>query len=148
MIRPIKESDKEQWLPLLQGYLTFYKSEWPQEVVDSTFQRFLDPNETVNCAVAVDDDDDSKLVGFATYITHRNTWTIGDSMYLNDLFVDPSVRNGGYGRKLIEYVYKEADEKHCDTTYWHTQHFNHRAQLLYTKIGVKDDFVKYQRPKK
>ncbi|KAG5367961.1 D-amino-acid N-acetyltransferase HPA3 [Yarrowia sp. C11] len=145
-IRKIEETDKEAWKPLLDGYLTFYKSSWDPKVTDVTFQRFLDESEPVNCAVAVDES--GNLIGYATYINHRNTWTVGDSMYLNDLYVDDKVRNGGVGRKLIEFVYSEADKLGCEKTYWHTQHFNHRAQLLYTKIGEKDDFVKYVRPAK
>lgn len=148
-IRAIEEKDKPEWLVMWNGegsYLEFYKSldVVSTEQTDSTFKRFLDPTEPVYAAVAVDES--GKLIGFATYLTHRNTWTIEDSLYLNDLFVSGSSRLHGVGRALIEYVYGEADKMGCPKVYWNTQFENHRAQLLYTKVGVKSGFLLYRRP--
>ncbi|KAK6464910.1 N-acetyltransferase HPA3 [Scheffersomyces coipomensis] len=149
-LRPIEAKDKEEWINLWTGkggYIEFYKSldKITPQITDVTFDRFLDPKEPVYAVVAVDDET-GKLVGFAHYLTHRNTWTIHDSLYLNDLFVTSDVRLGGIGRKLIEYVYGEADKFKCEKTYWSTQFENHRAQLLYTKVGVKSGFLLYRRP--
>lgn len=48
---------------------------------------------------------------------------------LNDLFVDETKRVGRVGRALIEHVYKVADEDGNPGVYWHTQRFNHAAQV-------------------
>lgn len=53
-IRPIKPADKETWISLWQGYNTFYKRMIPDNVTEANFDRFLDPNDPINCAVAVD----------------------------------------------------------------------------------------------
>lgn len=148
-VRPIEEKDKAQWVELWSGknsYLEFYKSldKVSTEITDTTFSRFLDESEPVYACVATDDE--GKLIGFATYLTHRNTWTIEDAMYLNDLFVSESCRLGGVGRKLIEFVYLEADKMGIKKVYWNTQFENHRAQMLYTKVGVKSGFLSYRRP--
>lgn len=148
-IRPIEQKDKEDWVALWTGpdsYLEFYNSidKVTDEATNATFSRFLDGKETVWAAVAVDQD--NKLIGFATYLTHRNTWSVCDSLYLNDLFVHPSCRLGGVGRALIEFVYCKADKLGCAKTYWNTQFENHRAQLLYTKVGKKSGFLLYVRP--
>lgn len=148
-IRPIEEKDKAEWLELWRGkdsYLEFYKSldVVPPEATETTFKRFLDPSEPVYACVAVDDS--GKLIGFAHYLTHRNTWTVENSLYLNDLFVLSASRLKGVGRSLIEYVYDEADKLKCPNVYWCTQFENHRAQLLYTKVGVKAGFLTYRRP--
>lgn len=147
-IRKIEEKDKAEWVNLWSGpdsYLVFYKSTVPEAATETTFKRFFDEKDPVYCAVAVDDST-GKVIGFATYLTHRNTWTIGDTMYLNDLFVSSTCRLKGTGRKLIEFVYSEADKMGCENTYWHTQFENHRAQLLYTKVGYKAGFLVYKRP--
>lgn len=147
-IRPIEQKDKEEWLNLWSGpdsYLVFYKSHVAPEVSENTFKRFFDPKEPVYSAVAVDDAT-GKVIGFANYLTHRNTWTIEDALYLNDLFVSNDSRLKGVGRKLIEYVYTEADKFNCKKCYWSTQFENHRAQLLYTKVAVKSGFLLYKRP--
>lgn len=146
-IRPIERSDYDQWYQLWagpNGYLEFYKSKVPAAVSKNTFERFFDPSEPVYAAVAVDES--GALIGFAHYVTHRNTWTIGDALYLNDLFVSNDNRLKGTGRKLIEYVYQEADRLKCEKTYWSTQFENHRAQMLYTKVGKKSGFLLYRRP--
>lgn len=148
-IRPIESRDKPEWTELWSGkdsYLQFYNSldKVAPEVTECTFSRFLDPSEPVYALVA--QDESGKLIGFAHYLTHRNTWTVEDALYLNDLFVSPHARLGGVGRALIEHVYAEADRMKAKKVYWSTQFENHRAQLLYTKVGVKSGFLLYRRP--
>lgn len=148
-VRPIEPKDKLEWLALWTGpdsYLEFYKSIdiVSDTATNTTFDRFFDEKEPVWAAVAVDDS--GKLIGFATYLTHRNTWTVEDTLYLNDLFVHPKCRLGGVGRALIEFVYTEADKLGCAKTYWNTQFENHRAQMLYCKVGKKSGFLLYVRP--
>lgn len=146
-LAPITASDKTEWVGLWQKYLTFYKASLPDETTNTTFDRFLEASEPVYCIVARDDET-KEMVGFVTYVFHRSTWLVNDCIYLHDLFVDPEVRCKGIGRALIESVYAEADKNSVEKVYWHTQTFNHRAQLLYTKVGERDEFVSYQRPKK
>lgn len=151
-IRPIRKEDKDQWLQLWcapqDSYLAFYKAlhKVLPETTECTFQRFLDESEPVYAAVATDDN--GTLVGFMTYLTHRNTWDIKDAMYINDLFVSEKNRLAGTGRSLFEFVYAEADKLGVGKVYWNTQFENHRAQLLYTKVGVKSGFLLYLRPPK
>lgn len=151
VVRPITESDKDQWTVLWHKYLEFYASTGidtscvNEKVTDTTFSRFLDSAEPMGCLVA-ENKESKELVGFAQYLWHRNTWAIEDRVYLNDLFVDESKRCGGVGRLLIEAVYDAADKMGTPSVYWMTQQFNHRAQLLYTKVGVRDTFVTYSRP--
>lgn len=152
IIRDLAKEDKPQWLELWKKYRAFYAStgvpsDLPEEVTNTTFDRFFDPNEPMACLVA-ENEETKDLVGIAQYLWHRNTWAIEDSIYLNDLYVDEEKRCGGVGRKLIEALYKVADEKNMPKVYWMTQHFNHRAQLLYTKVGVRDGMVTYSRPSK
>lgn len=151
IIRPIEAKDKQQWLNLWTGpgrYIEFYKSmdKITPEISETTFARFLDANEPVYSLVAIDANSPDEIIGFANYLTHRNTWTIDDALYLNDLFVCENNRLHGVGRKLIEAIYDEADRLKCDKCYWSTQFENHRAQLLYTKVGVKSGFLLYRRP--
>lgn len=144
-IRPITASDEQIWRTHWDAYNEFYQrtARITETITAKTFSRFLDPNSPVNCAVAVSSSDE--LLGFVTWYPHPSTASVEDVVYLNDLFVDPKSRNGGVGRKLIEHVYAEADKAGTGSVYWHTQFFNHRAQLLYTKVGKRTDFVMYSR---
>ena len=82
-------------------------------------------------------------VGMVHWIAHRSCWTPGDYCYLQDLFVAPDVRGGGWGGKLIEAVYDLARSRPCARVYWLTQDTNHQAMALYDRIAVKSGFLQY-----
>jgi D-amino-acid N-acetyltransferase len=143
-IRPIQPADKETWTALWAQYNVFYKRTIPDEVTETTFARFLDPNNAINCGVA-EEEANGKVIGFATYYPHDSTASVKPNFYLHDLFVDPAARAGGVGEKLIDYVAERAREADAYQLYWHTQYFNYRAQGLYAKVGERSDLVLWKK---
>lgn len=143
-IRPLSAADRAQWEPLWQGYLAFYEAALAPEVTETTWSRLMTAGEdpTGLCA----EDGDGRLVGVVHYLFHRSSWTVGESCYLQDLFVAPEVRGGGIGRALIEAVYAAADARGAAQVYWLTQHFNETARRLYDRVGELTPFIKYRRP--
>ena len=141
-IRPIQPNDKEIWTNLWNQYNVFYKRTIPDEVTETTFNRFLDHNNAINCGVA---ESNGKVIGFANYYPHDSTASIKPNFYLHDLFVDPEARAGGVGEKLIDYVAERAREADAYQLYWHTQYFNYRAQGLYAKVGERSDLVLWKK---
>lgn len=143
IIRPIVKQDEAEWQRLWQAYLTFYETELPPEIYQSTFARLISGRDgEFRGVLAVLDD---KPVGLAHYLFHRTGWSIEDTCYLQDLFADPQVRGMGLGRKLIEAVYAAADAHGAGSVYWMTQEFNQTARRLYDRIGVKTPFIEYNR---
>jgi GNAT superfamily N-acetyltransferase len=142
VVRPAEESDFAQWLPLWQGYQTFYRTRIPEEVTRTTWQRFFDQAEPVHCLVAARG---SQLVGLAHYLFHRSTWLAGRVCYLNDLFVDPSGRRSGVARKLLDAVYDAADRAGAPKVYWLTHESNAAARLLYDQVARNGGFIQYER---
>jgi GNAT superfamily N-acetyltransferase len=142
-IRPLVAGDREQWLVLWQGYLTFYESSVPQEVTDLTWSRLLDPEAPVLgfCAATSDD----RLLGIVHYLYHPVTWAAGPRCYLEDLFTSAEARGQGVGRALIEAVYAAADARGADQVYWLTQEFNATARRLYDQVAKATPFIKYRR---
>ncbi len=141
-IRIARESDFDAWLALWQGYQSFYKTHIDDTVTVKTWQRFLDPTEPMHCAVA---ERDNGLTGMVHYIFHRSCWTIGDYVYLQDLFVDPLSRGNGVGKALIEHVYARAKESHASRVWWLTHETNTEAMFLYDRIAEKSGFVQYRK---
>ena len=141
-IRPVQMDDEAAWRNLWQQYNDFYKRTIPEEVTKTTFARFLDDKVRMYSAVAVDSVD-NKITGFVNWYPHPSTSSVEEVVYLHDLFVDPSTRNTGTGRQLIEHVYEHAKTIPAKSVYWHTQSFNHQAQLLYVKVADRTDFVQY-----
>ena len=88
---------------------------------------------------------DGRAVGMVHWILHRSCWTTGDYCYLQDLFVDPALRGGGVGRKLIEHVYAEAGRAGCSRVWWLTHETNTQAMLLYDRIADRSGFVQYRK---
>ena len=140
-IRAALAADKQRWFILWQGYLDFYKTELSTEQSSLTWQRILDPEFNMKCAVAIDD---GLIVGFTTYSLQNSTWSEGGHCYLEDLFVDPAVRGKGVGRALIEYVKSYAIENNCSRLYWNTDEDNATARKLYDTYTLESGKRQYR----
>ena len=141
-IRPVTQQDHAAWLPLWQAYLTFYKTQLPDAVSASTWQRFLDPAEPTNAALAWQD---GKAVGMIHFIYHRSNWSIANACYLQDLLVAPDQRGTGVGRLLIEHVYTTAKANRCDKVHWLTHESNAAAIQLYERIAERPGYIQFRK---
>ncbi|MEP7116634.1 MAG: GNAT family N-acetyltransferase [Acidobacteriota bacterium] len=141
-LRSATVHDFEAWLPLWQGYQTFYQTDIPHDATLMTWQRLLDPAEPMHATLA---ELDGTVVGFVHSIEHRSCWTTGNYMYLQDLFVEPGLRGGGIGRKLIEHVYADAEARGCARVWWLTHETNTDAMLLYDRIASRSGFLHYRK---
>jgi GNAT superfamily N-acetyltransferase len=143
-VRRLQPRDKAAWLPLFKGYIEFYKAAVADDVIEETWQRLLSDKEEFHIGLVAVDALDAPI-GLAHVLFHRSTWTKTCYCYLEDLFVQPNIRGGGIGRKLIEAVYREADARKATRTYWTTQEFNYRARGLYDQVAAKSPFIQYRR---
>lgn len=145
LVRGVSISDYDGWRPLWDQYNEFYgrvgETSLSEEVVQSTWRRFLDPSEPVHCLVA---EHSGQLVGLAHYIFHRNTITVENTCYLQDLFSAPAFRGKGIGRKLIIEFYERARQAGTIGVYWHTHSTNQTAMRLYDQLANNTDFVVYR----
>lgn len=144
VIRPLRESDRDEWGRLWTDYLTFYETRLNESVYDTTFARLLgDDSHDFKGLIA---EVDGNPVGLTHYLFHRHCWREENVCYLQDLYADSHVRGQGIGRALIEAVYAAADAAGAPSVYWLTQDFNHTARQLYDRIGTVTPFIKYARP--
>jgi GNAT superfamily N-acetyltransferase len=142
-IRAIEEKDKSQWLKLWAGYLEFYKSTISPEQTELTWKRLIN-NELKMFGFVAENEDG--VIGFTHCLFRPSTWTETDYCYLEDLFVDPTIRGKGVGRALMEKVFDLAKEKKSKRIYWTTQEFNKTARVLYDSITPVSEFVQYRLP--
>ena len=140
-IRPVTAQDHPAWLPLWQAYLQFYKTQLPDNVSESTWQRLLDSNEPTNAALAWKD---GQAVGMVHFIYHRSNWSIANACYLQDLIVAPQARGTGVGRLLIEHVYTTAKADGCDKVHWLTHETNATAIQLYERIAERPGYIQFR----
>lgn len=143
-IRRLEARDEARWRHLFDGYIAFYQSQVPADVITVAFARLLAGQDGMAGLVAVDSS--GCVIGLANLVFHRSTWAPTWYCYLEDLYVDPGVRGAGVGRGLIEGTYAEADRRGATRTYWATQEHNAAARSLYDRVGLLTEFVQYRRP--
>jgi GNAT superfamily N-acetyltransferase len=91
-------------------------------------------------------ENENGVIGFTHCLFRPSTWTETDYCYLEDLFVDPSIRGKGVGRALMNRVIELAKAKNSKRVYWTTQEFNKTARVLYDSITSVSEFVQYRLP--
>src|SRR5258706_6331079 len=125
-IRPVTLQDYDQWLPLWDGYNTFYDrsgvTALSDEITRMPWARFFDAYEPVHALVA---ERDGELLGLVHYLFHRSTTAIEPTIYLQDLFTNEAARGKGVGRALINGVYQQAKLAGSPRGYWFTFKTNH-----------------------
>lgn len=141
-VRELTPDDRDAWHPLWRGYQAFYEVDLPESTTEVTWARLMDPAEPMWAIGAFAGD---RLVGMAHVIRHRSTWTVGDYVYLQDLFVDAAMRGTGAGRALIERVYTLADDLGASRVHWLTHETNTTAMQLYDRIAQRSGFVQYRK---
>jgi GNAT superfamily N-acetyltransferase len=142
VVRPLAQGHRASWNPLWHAYQAFYKVDILESVSDVTWERLLDPREPMGGALAWRGE---SAIGLVHHIRHRSCWTVGDYCYLQDLFVDPTIRGAGIGRRLIEYVYDFAKRDGCSRVHWLTHETNVDAMKLYDRIADRSGFIQYRR---
>ena len=145
-IRQLAKADYEEWRALWVSYLEFYETSLKADVIDESFSRFIDNDQTRQNALVAESRDE--LVGLVHYIFHLDTWAIQEVCYLQDLFVIPQNRGKKIGQLLIEGVYKRADKYGAPSVYWLTQEFNVPARKLYDRMADLTPFIHYERRNK
>jgi GNAT superfamily N-acetyltransferase len=146
VVRPARESDREQWRPLWDGYNAFYgragETALAEEVTRETWRRFFDPAQRVLALVA---EDEGELVGLAHALYHPLMARIEPACYLSDLFTRESRRGRGIGRALIEAVCVRAKADGACRVYWQTQATNVAGRALYDQVARHNGFIVYSR---
>ena len=141
LLRALKPTDKPQWLELWAGYLTFYEHELPPEQTELSWQRLLGSTDGLNALVA---EQAGQLVGLAHYFWTPSTWQQNQDLYLEDLFVSPTLRGQGVGKKIIEELIRICKDAGGSKVHWQTHHTNETAIALYEKLGKQSEVIVFE----
>ena len=143
VVTPITAGDRQRWAELWRGYLDFYETRLPPEIYDHTWQRLVAAESPVRGLGARLGTSTAPLAGIVHYLFHAHAWMTCEVCYLQDLFVDSTVRRQGCGAKLIEAVAAVARERGCARLYWATKEDNTTARSLYDRIARFNGFIRY-----
>ena len=143
-VRPIRPKDHAGWLPLWNAFFAFHGRETPAAVTALAFERLCDPAQPVHGLVAADRGG-SGLLGFAAYVFHPETITVGPGCYLRHLFTREDVRGRGVGRALILAVYAAAEQAGAERVMWLVREDNAAAVRLYDALARRTGFMQYRK---
>src|ERR1017187_9435385 len=134
-IRPAIPGDVPQILGFIRA-LAAYERE--PDAVTATEEDLLrdgfGPNPFYFCLIA---EHDGRPAGFAFYFFDYSTWVGRPGLYLEDLFVEPELRDLGIGKALLERVAAIAVEKGCLRLQWAVLDWNTPAIEFYRAMGAE-----------
>jgi GNAT superfamily N-acetyltransferase len=76
-------------------------------------------------------------VGMALFFYNFSTFLGRPGIYLEDLFVKPSHRGKGYGKRLLAYLAKLAVERNCGRLEWSVLDWNKPALDFYRSLNAE-----------
>jgi GNAT superfamily N-acetyltransferase len=142
-VTAFRPEDHERWTTLWRAYLDFYETSLPAEIYQHTWRVLLDPDGPIYGIGARQGSATAPLVGIAHYLFHPHAWSPKEVCYLQDLFVDPTLRGEGVGRALIERTAAAARARDCLRLYWTTKEDNAAARQLYDRLAQFKGFIRY-----
>ncbi|MBZ4321636.1 GNAT family N-acetyltransferase [Streptomyces huiliensis] len=76
-------------------------------------------------------------VGFALWFRNFSTWTGTHGVYLEDLYVRPAARGGGYGRALLAELARICVERGYQRFEWSVLDWNEPSIRFYASLGAE-----------
>ena len=139
----VTEAHLDELLPLMRGYCDFYEVE-PPDADLLAMARALIADHTLEGLQLIARDDDGTAVGFATIFWTWSTSSAARVGTMNDLYVAPDARGGGYADALIKECVERCRQRGAIRLEWQTALDNHRAQKVYDRVGgTKESWFDY-----
>lgn len=140
-IRPIRDGDFFNWLPLFADYGDFYGTSVPDEKALLVWSWLTSGTHGLSGLVA--QNEDGSLVGLAHYRSFARPLAGSTGLYIDDLFVASDERGNGIATALIGRVKEIAREQRASVVRWVTAPDNEDAQALYDKLAERTLWVTY-----
>jgi len=100
----------------------------------STLERHLfGPNPRAHALIA---EVDGRIAGFALYFFNFSTFLGKPGLYLEDLYVRPTLRGRGFGRLLMQRLAQIALQNECGRFEWWVLDWNAPAIEFYRSLGT------------
>src|SRR6202022_1555311 len=133
VVRPAEREDRPKLLELIRGYFAFYRTPFPAESKVETLLDLLaqDPSRGVQFGA----DAGGQLHGFPSLYACFDTLVADRILVMNDLFVDPALRNHGVGAALFDASLAYATAHGYARLDWVTAADNKDAQRFYDRHG-------------
>ncbi|MCX5198732.1 GNAT family N-acetyltransferase [Streptomyces sp. NBC_00249] len=81
--------------------------------------------------------DDGEVVGFSVWFLNFSTWRGVHGIYLEDLYVRPGARGGGYGRALLAELARICVRRGYGRLEWSVLRWNAPTIAFYEALGAR-----------
>ena len=133
-LRPAEEKDIGVIREFIQELADFERLAHEVVATEALLQRALFGERPV--AEAVIAEHEGTPAGFALFFHTFSTFLARPGLYLEDLFVRPSVRGKGIGKALLRHLAHLAVERDCGRVEWSVLDWNRSAIQFYEKLGA------------
>ena len=133
VVRLAEREDRPQLLELIKGYFAFYRTTFPAESKIETMLDLLERDPALGVQLVAEEG--VRLHGFASLYACLDTLVADRILVMNDLFVDPSLRNRGVGAALFDASLAYATAHGYARLDWVTAADNQDAQRFYDRHG-------------
>lgn len=141
-VMPVKPEHRAEWERLFAGYAAFYKVDQTPQMRETVWQWIFDREHVVKGLVAVDAT--GKPVGLAHYRAMPRPLRAVTGGFLDDLFVEPSLRGSGVVQALMNALADIGRAQGWATIRWLTAEDNYRARGFYDRIAARTAFLTYE----
>jgi len=89
---------------------------------------------------------DGEPAGFAIYFFTYSTWLAKKGLYLEDLYISPTQRGTGAGKRMLQHLAGLAAESQCGRFEWSVLDWNEPAIGFYRSVGASPqaEWVRYR----
>lgn len=89
---------------------------------------------------------DKQAVGFALFFHNFSTFLGRHGLYLEDLYVRPEWRGNGFGKALLTYLARLANNRGCGRMEWAVLNWNKPAIKFYKSLNARpmDEWTIYR----
>ena len=133
-VRAARSSDSEGFLRLLAALAHFEHLRPPDAGARRRILRDIFRERRLGLFVAVEG---MRQVGYALYFFSYSSFLARPTLYLEDIFVLESHREGGIGTALFRRCVREAMTRGCGRMEWAVLNWNSKAMEFYEKVGAK-----------
>lgn len=138
-IRPGRVEDAALILHFIRELAIYEKAEDQVEATAETIASSLfgagSPSRALVCER--DGEQGKEAIGFAVYFFNYSTWQARKGLYLEDLFVLPTARGQGAGKRLLQHLAGIAVQEGCGRFEWCVLDWNQPAIDFYDSIGAQ-----------
>ena len=134
-IRPATKQDIPEILAFIRQLAEYEKLLHEVRADEATLEHSLfGPSPKAYAILA---EEAGKPVGFAVYFYNFSTFLGKPGLYIEDLFVNPSSRGRGIGKKMLQYLGHKAVEEGCGRLEWWVLDWNKSAIDFYRSLGAE-----------